>query len=213
MQKLQGIAVSPGVAIGEVLVMDNEGFRIPRRFLPRDAVEDELERLDEAIAAASCRDRAQSRSAWPRSWARITAPIFSAHLQMLQRSGAARRAGGDDPPAALFARVFGQPRAAALRQGHSDRSTASYMPSGRPISSISRSGCCGTCSASGARSCRTSLAEVLVLAHNAHAQRDGESESEVRAGLRHRNRRRRQPHGDRRRRRWKFRPSSASGRF
>ena len=53
MERLQGIAVSPGVAIGEVLVMDNEGFRIPRRFLPRDAVEDELERLDAAIAAAT----------------------------------------------------------------------------------------------------------------------------------------------------------------
>ena len=44
MQKLQGIAVSPGVAIGEALVMDNEGFRIPRRFVARDAVVDELER-------------------------------------------------------------------------------------------------------------------------------------------------------------------------
>ena len=53
MERLQGIAVSPGVAIGEALVMDNEGFRIPRRFLPRDAVEDELERLDQAIAAAT----------------------------------------------------------------------------------------------------------------------------------------------------------------
>ena len=53
MERLQGIAVSPGVAIGEVLVMDNEGFRIPRRFLPRDAVEDELERLNRAIAAAT----------------------------------------------------------------------------------------------------------------------------------------------------------------
>ena len=38
MQKLAGIAVSPGVAIGEALVIDNEGFRIPRRFVARDAV-------------------------------------------------------------------------------------------------------------------------------------------------------------------------------
>ena len=52
MQKLQGIAVSPGVAIGEALVMDTEGFRIPRRFVARDAVVDEMERLDKAIAAA-----------------------------------------------------------------------------------------------------------------------------------------------------------------
>ena len=53
MQKLQGIAVSPGVAIGEALVMDNEGFRIPRRFLARDAVENELERLSLAFDAAA----------------------------------------------------------------------------------------------------------------------------------------------------------------
>ena len=52
MKKLQGIAVSPGVAIGEALVMDNEGFRIPRRFVARDAVEHELERLEAAMAAA-----------------------------------------------------------------------------------------------------------------------------------------------------------------
>ena len=53
MQKLQGIAVSPGVAIGEALVMDNEGFRIPRRFVSRDTVDSELERLDKAMQAAS----------------------------------------------------------------------------------------------------------------------------------------------------------------
>jgi phosphotransferase system enzyme I (PtsI) len=52
MQQLQGIAVSPGVAIGEALVIDNEGFRIPRRFVSRDAVEHELERLAAAIEAA-----------------------------------------------------------------------------------------------------------------------------------------------------------------
>ena len=40
MQILQGIGVSPGVAIGEALVIDNEGFRIPRRFVTRDAVDD-----------------------------------------------------------------------------------------------------------------------------------------------------------------------------
>ena len=52
MERLQGIAVSPGIAIGEALVHDNEGFRIPRRFLPRDAVDEELERLNRAFDAA-----------------------------------------------------------------------------------------------------------------------------------------------------------------
>ena len=34
MQVLQGIAVSPGVAIGEAVIIDQEGFRIPQRFVP-----------------------------------------------------------------------------------------------------------------------------------------------------------------------------------
>ncbi|MCA9237001.1 MAG: phosphoenolpyruvate--protein phosphotransferase [Planctomycetales bacterium] len=82
MQRLQGIAVSPGVAIGEALVVDNEGFRIPRRFLPRDAVDEELGRLDRALAAAAAevqrnRDRVQTQLGDE------YAAIFTAHLQML----------------------------------------------------------------------------------------------------------------------------------
>jgi phosphotransferase system enzyme I (PtsI) len=82
MERLQGIAVSPGLAIGEVLVMDNEGFRIPRRFLPRDAVEDELERLDRAIRAATAeieRNRDRVREQLGDDYA----AIFAAHMQML----------------------------------------------------------------------------------------------------------------------------------
>ena len=85
MQKLQGIAVSPGVAIGEALVMDNEGFRIPRRFVTRDAVEDELERLEAAIAAAS-REIVRNREAVSQELGEKYGAIFEAHLQMLQDS-------------------------------------------------------------------------------------------------------------------------------
>ena len=53
MLKLQGIAVSPGVTIGEALVLDSEGFRIPRRFVARSAVDTELERLATAVAETS----------------------------------------------------------------------------------------------------------------------------------------------------------------
>ena len=53
MERRQGIPVSPGIAIGEALVYDHEGFRIPRRFLTRDAVDDEIERLDKAVAAST----------------------------------------------------------------------------------------------------------------------------------------------------------------
>jgi phosphoenolpyruvate-protein phosphotransferase (PTS system enzyme I) len=85
MQKLQGIAVSPGVAIGESLVMDTEGFRIPRRFVSRDAVEDELERLDKSIAAATA-EIAYNRDVISRELGEKYGAIFEAHIQMLQDS-------------------------------------------------------------------------------------------------------------------------------
>ncbi len=85
MQRLQGIAVSPGVVIGEALVMDNEGFRIPRRFVTRDAVEEELERLDKAIAAAAA-EIARNREAVSLQLGEKYGAIFEAHLQMLQDS-------------------------------------------------------------------------------------------------------------------------------
>jgi phosphotransferase system enzyme I (PtsI) len=86
MERLQGIAVSPGVAIGEVLVMDTEGFRIPRRFLPRDAVEDELERLNTAIAAATA-EIERHREKVEKQLGKEYAAIFSAHIQMLNDRG------------------------------------------------------------------------------------------------------------------------------
>lgn len=49
MQTYRGIAASPGVAMGEAMIMDHEGFRIPRRFVVDDAVNDELRRLKVAM--------------------------------------------------------------------------------------------------------------------------------------------------------------------
>jgi phosphoenolpyruvate-protein phosphotransferase (PTS system enzyme I) len=82
MERLQGIAVSPGVAIGEALILDNEGFRIPRRFVGRDAVDEELARLSHAIEAATAEvDRNRARV--EKELGGEYAAIFSAHLQML----------------------------------------------------------------------------------------------------------------------------------
>jgi len=83
MRELQGIAVSPGVAIGEALVVDNEGFRIPRRFLARDAVESELERLDSAIAAAK-QEIERHRDTVSEELGKKYGAIFDAHLLMLE---------------------------------------------------------------------------------------------------------------------------------
>ncbi len=83
MERLQGIAVSPGIAIGEALVLGNEGFRIPRRFLPRDAVEEELDRLQLAFAAAIA-EVEHNRERVAEQLGDDYAAIFSAHLQMLR---------------------------------------------------------------------------------------------------------------------------------
>lgn len=83
MLKLKGIAVSPGVAIGEALVMDLEGFRIPRRFLTREAVEPEIERLDKAVNAAAA-DIERHRDTISSELGRQYGAIFEAHLQMLR---------------------------------------------------------------------------------------------------------------------------------
>lgn len=83
MQVLQGIAVSPGVAIGEAFVLDDEGFRIPRHFVARDAVDDELGRLEDAVAGVSDQLHA-SRDAISRELGAQYGAIFDAHEQLLR---------------------------------------------------------------------------------------------------------------------------------
>ncbi len=82
MQTLQGIAVSPGVAIGEALVIDNEGFRIPHRLVARDAVDDELARWQQSVAAVS-EEIEQNRDRVAALLGEHYGAIFSAQLQML----------------------------------------------------------------------------------------------------------------------------------
>jgi len=82
MLKLQGIAVSAGVTIGEALVLDSEGFRIPRRFVARSAVDTELERLRHAIGETG-REIERNRDAVNSELGGQYAAIFDAHLAML----------------------------------------------------------------------------------------------------------------------------------
>jgi phosphotransferase system enzyme I (PtsI) len=71
------------VAIGDAFVMDNEGFRIPRRFLTRDAVDAELERLGRAINVAAGQIE-RNRDAITLELGKEYGAIFDAHLQMLR---------------------------------------------------------------------------------------------------------------------------------
>src|SRR5690606_9295473 len=82
MRKLHGIAVSPGVAIGEAMVMDQEGFRIPRRFVAQDAVEQELVRFNTAVESAA-REIRRNRDTVSQELGAEYGAIFEAHLQML----------------------------------------------------------------------------------------------------------------------------------
>lgn len=49
MEILRGIAVGPGIAIGEAVVLDAEDFRIPCRSVARAAVEQEIEKFRQAV--------------------------------------------------------------------------------------------------------------------------------------------------------------------
>jgi phosphotransferase system enzyme I (PtsI) len=83
MKQWAGIAVAPGVAIAEALVLTSEGFRIPRQMVEREAVEGELHRLDAAIAAASD-ELAHYRDEVTGELGQQYGAIFSAHLAMLR---------------------------------------------------------------------------------------------------------------------------------
>lgn len=83
MQVLQGIAVSPGVAIGEAVIIDQEGFRIPQRFVKRDAVDAELDRLTSAIESVAA-GISKNRDTVSNQLGEKYGAIFSAHLQMLR---------------------------------------------------------------------------------------------------------------------------------
>lgn len=83
MQVLHGIAVSPGIAIGDALVIDPQGFQIPRRYVARDAVEQELERLQGAVEAVAG-EIDENRQRISQELGERYAAIFSAHAQMLK---------------------------------------------------------------------------------------------------------------------------------
>ncbi|MEL6104613.1 MAG: phosphoenolpyruvate--protein phosphotransferase [Planctomycetota bacterium] len=82
MVELQGIPVSPGVAIGPALVLDAAGYRIPRSLLLADKVDEEFARLRDAVDQVSKRLEA-SRFETTAVAGEQTGDIFAAQLQML----------------------------------------------------------------------------------------------------------------------------------
>ncbi len=53
MVELQGIPVSPGVAIGPALVLDADGYRISRTLIAADKADEEYARLRSAVDAVA----------------------------------------------------------------------------------------------------------------------------------------------------------------
>src|SRR5262245_37762345 len=82
MQVLRGFAVSPGIAIGPVTVLDRRGMRLPPRTIPRTAITSELGRLDRALEAAG-REAEQAESAARARLGPQYADILSAHARMI----------------------------------------------------------------------------------------------------------------------------------
>ena len=82
MQQLQGIAVSPGLAIGEALIIDNEGFRFPQHLVVPAAIEGEVRRFGEALDEVAV-DIQASRDSVTEQLGDQYGAIFAAHLSLL----------------------------------------------------------------------------------------------------------------------------------
>ena len=82
MLELQGIPVSPGVAIGPALVLDSDGYRIPRVLVPAEEADQEYARLREAISEVTDQLE-ESRLTTSAVAGDETGDIFSAQIQML----------------------------------------------------------------------------------------------------------------------------------
>jgi phosphoenolpyruvate-protein phosphotransferase (PTS system enzyme I) len=82
MQTLRGIAVSPGVAIGPVLILDLHGHPLPLRSLAADAIDAEVTRLDQALESARAEVEAAEADARKRMGPQF-ADILAAHARMI----------------------------------------------------------------------------------------------------------------------------------
>ena len=81
----RGIAVSPGVAIGPALLLDTEGFRIPKRLVEAGQTAAEVERLRRAFDEAGREARDSQRQIAERLGIHYGS-IFGAHAELLENA-------------------------------------------------------------------------------------------------------------------------------
>jgi len=93
MEIKRGTPVSPGVVLGPALVLDNEGIRIPRRFIAGNHEDAEVARLRQALAATGqeTKERQQAVSA---KLGRQYGAIFGAHALLIEDPTLLREAEG-----------------------------------------------------------------------------------------------------------------------
>ena len=82
MLELQGIPVSPGVAIGPALVLDADGYRVPRTIVAAEQAAVEYSRLRDAVDSVSS-NLETHRLETAAVAGEDTGDIFAAQLQML----------------------------------------------------------------------------------------------------------------------------------
>lgn len=86
MEILRGISVAPGVAIGEVVVLEAEDFRIPFRSVQKAQVPEELERLRNAFALSI--DEVGKQAHWLHAHlGKDAANVFEWHIGVLKDEG------------------------------------------------------------------------------------------------------------------------------
>ncbi|MBR0238937.1 MAG: phosphoenolpyruvate--protein phosphotransferase [Thermoguttaceae bacterium] len=87
---LKGIPVSPGIAFGEALVIDNDGFRIHQSFVSANDVPEEVERFKTAFEIAKQEIDASAKAA-STELGKTYGLIFQAHLAILDDSTLCRQ--------------------------------------------------------------------------------------------------------------------------
>jgi phosphoenolpyruvate-protein phosphotransferase (PTS system enzyme I) len=92
-ERLEGIGVSPGVAIGVTFLVDDPGGRVVRMCLPEAEVEAEIARFREAVALAQ-KQLQDAKDRLREALGDDQAYILEAHLLMLQDYGLARQIEG-----------------------------------------------------------------------------------------------------------------------
>ncbi len=81
--RLKGVGVSPGIAVGQALLVEREAVAVFRLLLPPEAVEGEVQRLSQAVAESRTQLQA-IKDRLSREVGALHAYIFDAHLLMLE---------------------------------------------------------------------------------------------------------------------------------